>query len=198
MSQNELSKRWIQGKTINTTSSAQHKLKNSLHLEKYQWIIQSMNWSGTRFIGQIFMILLTQGLLELYHARASVHAIASCQHILPRLQNIIYGWFVIFHHVNSKNLNRKQEIQLNTSISSQVIPYMLWDTTGIKIINSKLRMKKKVKKTDRSNGNPAVNVWGSIQWIKNNTVPIAFQKPIRKKVLSKQTEIADTFETEQS
>jgi hypothetical protein len=55
-------------------------------------------------------------LLILYRARASIHAITSCQQVLPWLQNIFYDWFMaIFHHINPKNL---QNPQLAPTISS--------------------------------------------------------------------------------
>ena len=41
-----------------------------------------------------------------YRARASIHTIASCHHILPWLKHIIQSWlFTILDGVNSKNLH---------------------------------------------------------------------------------------------
>jgi len=57
----------------------------------------------------------TSLLILLYRARASVHAITSCQHVLPWLQDIFYDWFmVIFHHINPKNLHN---VQLTPEVS---------------------------------------------------------------------------------
>ena len=92
----------------------------------------------------------------LYHARASIHTVTSCNHILPRLQYIINsGVIVILHHVNAKDLNETWEIQ---NISPSFLSHFKCGNMFV------------IRDSYSSYGDTAINVWGSVQRIKHNNV----------------------------
>ena len=82
---------------------------------------------------------------------------------------------VIFHHVNPKNLDEREHIQLTTAISSYLKTIITWQIIGAGTNERKYDMTFWDEESYCSNGNSTINVGGTIQWIKNNTVPALFK-----------------------